>query len=681
MDPRLPEQLPAPAVPNAPPTVTGDQPPPPPPPPEPDTAQRMLMAPAWDDAARLDAFGAQALSRAREALAAVQGGNADAAQLLADFDRIFGELDTAGGLFGLLVEVSPVAAVREVAATRDQEIARLRAEVWLDRKVYDALSKIDPAGLDPLMQRFLSRSLTDFRLAGVDKDEPTRARLAAIQGDIKKLSQDYGVRINEDTRVVKVPAERLADMPKDWLASHAPDAEGQIAVSTDYPDYFPVLEYAADDATRKALWEAYSARGMPDNAKVLRDILTLRKEVATLLGQPDWAAYSVQDAMARTPETVTTFIEGIAAAARPRMEQDLSRTLVAKQQRDPAATAVEVWDRFYYTGLVKKQDAAFDSEAVRPYFPYTRVKDGIFALYGELFAITFERLPDAVVWAPGVEAWRAVGADGAELGRFWLDMHPREGKFKHAAMFPIQTGLSGPRAQDAWAALVCNFPTPTDTDAALMGHDDVVTFFHEFGHLIHHLLARGPTIKLSADNEGDFIEAPSQLLEEWAWRPEILARFARHHDTNEPIPEALVLAMKKADGFGRGMDLMRQIFFSAYSWFLHVEDPAALDFEAFTTAMYARYSPYPRPEVDQLYASFGHLTDYSSNYYTYQWSLAIAKDLYTRFANNPMDPAVAADYRSQVLAAGATKDAAELVRDFLGREQRLDAYRAWITSE
>lgn len=272
-------------------------------------------------------------------------------------------------------------------------------------------------------------------------------------------------------------------------------------------------------------------------------------------------------------------------------------------------------------------------------------------------------------------------AGDEELGRFWLDMHPRADKFKHAAMFPIQTGLSGARAQMPFGALACNFPEPKEGDKALMLHDDVVTFFHEFGHLIHQLMGRGPTVKLSADNEGDFIEAPSQLLEEWAWRPEILQRFAKHVDSGEVIPTELVLAMKKADDFGRGMNLMRQIFLSAYSWFIHVEDPAALDFEAFTAAMYDKYSPYPRPEVDKLYASFGHLTEYSSNYYTYQWSLAIAKDLYTRFAPNPMDPIVAADYRAKVLAPGATAPSDELVKNFLGRDRNLDAYRAWISQK
>ena len=698
MDPRLPRQLKPPSVPNAPPALLASAAaalPATPAPVVPDTAELMLATPTWANAPRLDQFALNSIERAKVALARVQAGNADTNALLADFDTVFLEVDTASGLLQLLVEVSPDATVRETAAKRDEDIARFKAEVWLDRKVYDQLSKLDAAALaaaGPLMTRYVTRSLDDFRLSGVDQDEVTRARLAAIQGDIKKLSQDYSERLNQDTRTIEVEPAKLADMPKDWLASHAPNAAGKIAVTTDYPDLYPVLEYAADDATRRALWDASAARGMPENAATLRQILTLRKEAATLLGKANWAAFSVQDGMAKTPETVTAFIEDIATAARPRSDKDVARALVAKQAKDlkgpngTKATAIEVWDRFYYAGLVKKQDANFDSELVRPYFPYTAVKDGVFALYGELFGVTFKHLDGVVGWDPKVEAWSmSRGSRGdEELGRFWLDMHPRVDKFKHAAMFPIQAGLSGERAQRPWAALVCNFPEPGAggaDDKALLSHDEVITFFHEFGHLVHHLSARGPTVKLAGDNEGDFIEAPSQLLEEWAWRPEILQRFAKHVDTGESIPTDLVAKMKQADSFGRGMDLMRQIFLSAYSWFIHVEDPAALDFEAFTTAMYKRYSPYPRPEVDALFASFGHLTDYSSNYYTYQWSLAIAKDLYTRFAPDPMDPAVAADYRTKVLAAGATKDAAELVLDFLGRPQNLDAYRAWILSE
>ncbi|MBL8785912.1 MAG: Zn-dependent oligopeptidase [Deltaproteobacteria bacterium] len=504
---------------------------------------------------------------------------------------------------------------------------------------------------------------------------------------MKRLSQEYGANVNTDTRTVKLAAAQVADLPKDWRDAHSADAEGNVSVKTDYPDYYPVMEYAADEAARRALWEAQIDRGMPKNVEVLKSILKLRKEAATLLGEPSWAAYAVRDAMAKTPEAVTAFIAEVAEAARPRAERDVARALVAKQKVHPEAKALEVWDRFYYQGVVKKEDLAFDSESVRPYFPYTAVKNGIFALYGELFGVTFRPIAGAPTWAPEVEAWEMLDGDGQSgmvLGRFWLDMHPRADKFGHAAMFPIQTGLSGKHAQIAWASLVCNFPAPSPTDKGLMGHDEVVTFFHEFGHLIQHLLARGPTVKLAGDIDFDFIEAPSQLLEEWAWTPNILQRFARHVDTGEPIPADLVKRMKDADAFGRGMDLLRQIHLSAFSWFMHVEDPAALDFEAFTTAMYQKYSPYPRPEVDHLYANFGHLTDYSSNYYTYQWSLAIAKDLFTRFESGDgsglVNLAVSADYRKKLLEPGATRDINAMIEDFLGRPRNLEAYRKWIAN-
>ena len=214
-----------------------------------------------------------------------------------------------------------------------------------------------------------------------------------------------------------------------------------------------------------------------------------------------------------------------------------------------------------------------------------------------------------------------------------------------------------------------------------MEHSQVVTLFHEFGHLIHHLLARGSDwVTLSGINvEWDFVEAPSQLLEEWAWNPTVLARFARHHKTNEAIPEALVEKMKAASEFGKGLHIMRQIFYQAMSFYLHNRNPAKMELVGFTKQMQRKYSPYPYVEGTHVYASFGHLNGYSSMYYTYQWSLALAKDIFTKFAaNGILDPKTAQDYREKILRPGGTKDAKALVSDFLGRESNLDAYKKWI---
>ncbi len=693
-DPRLPHQQKAPEVPIVPPPslpaafATAAMPAPAAPAPE-DTATTLLEAPRWEDSARLDTFCRASMARATEQRKALSTPGAERptgeAAVLA-FDRIFRETDTANGLASLLTEVSPDAAVREASANCAQAIAQLRAEVFLDRSVYDALAAVDAASLREPLRRSLSKNLEDFRRSGVDKDEATRARLAAIQGEMKKLSQDYGQTINSDTRTLTFTVEELAGLPADWLANHPKDADGKISVTTDYPDYFPVMEYAQREATRKALWNAFIARGEAKNGETLKSLLALRKEVATRLGRPNWSAYAVEDKMAKTPETVSGFIADLQTAVRPRADKDLARLLEAKRKDTPDATAIEVWDRFYYPNIVRKTDVSVDSEEVRKYFPYAAVKQGIFDLYGELFGVTFTRL-EGKTWHSDVELWEMRAGDVVK-GRFWLDMHPRADKFKHAAQFGIQTGLVDANGGDTampYAALVCNFPAPSNDDKALMGHDDVVTFFHEFGHLIHHLMARGETLELATGIEDDFIEAPSQLLEEWAWDPKILARFTRHADTNEPIPEDLVLRMRKADAFGRGLDVMRQVFLAAYSWFIHERDPATLDIaglETFTTEIYKAYSPYPRPEVDKLWANFGHLTDYSSNYYTYQWSLAISKDLFSRFATaGLLDQETARAYRDTVLAAGGNADAATLIERFLSRPQNLEAYRTWLASE
>jgi thimet oligopeptidase len=247
-------------------------------------------------------------------------------------------------------------------------------------------------------------------------------------------------------------------------------------------------------------------------------------------------------------------------------------------------------------------------------------------------------------------------------------------------MFPLQTGLEG--GQMPIGSLICNFPDPADGDGlALMEHSDVQTFFHEFGHLIHQLLARrGTWVTLAGINvEWDFVEAPSQILEEWAWDPGVLARFAKHVETDETIPAALVAKMRAADEFGKGVHVMRQIFYTAFSYFLHARDPKGLDLDDFTDEMYKKYNPYRRIESDHVYANFGHIIGYTSMYYTYQWSLVIAKDLFTRFKKAGMlDSPTATAYRKAILEPGGTVDAASLVEDFLGRPSNLDAYKDWL---
>ncbi|MCB9548082.1 MAG: Zn-dependent oligopeptidase [Myxococcales bacterium] len=596
---------------------------------------------------------------------------------LALFDQMSLALDTTNGLTGITSQMSPDAAVRDAGDACEKRIQKFYSDVGLDRGLYEAVAAVALDGAAPLDRRFGERLLRDFRRSGVDKDEATRTRLAALNAEMVQLSQDYSKNLREDVRFIELAdATALKGLPDDYIKAHAPGEGGKIRITTDYPDFFPFETYAEDAGQRAALYLAFENRGYPANKQVMADLLARRAEYVGLLGYPTWAAYQAEDKMVKTAERVDAFIQEVAAAVRPRAEADLKELLVRKRKDDPKAERIEVWDRFYYAAKVREEQYAFDGRQVRPYFSYPKVKQGIFDLYGELFGLRFEPVKDAAVWHASVEAYTLYKGD-QRVGRFYLDMHPRDGKYKHAAMFPLQVGLSSGRVP--MATLVCNFPDPKDGDA-LMQHEEVTTFFHEFGHLIHHLLANRSRWSSQAGMgvEWDFVETPSQLLEEWAWSAPVLQRFAKHAETGEPIPADLVQRMKTADEFGKGVAVMRQVFYAAYSFYVHHRDPKTLDLDAYSDEIYGKYSPYPRVPDSHVYASFEHLVGYSSSYYTYQWSLVMAKDLFTRFEANLLDPAPMQRYRDIILEQGATKDASQLVEEFLGRPYTLDAYRKWL---
>jgi thimet oligopeptidase len=329
---------------------------------------------------------------------------------------------------------------------------------------------------------------------------------------------------------------------------------------------------------------------------------------------------------------------------------------------------------------VKAEQYGFDSQSVRPYFEYGRVKDGVLTATGRLFGISYRRV-DAPVWHSEVEAFE-VAEDGRTLGRIYLDMHPRDGKYKHYAQFTLSSGQRDVRLPEG--VLVCNFPRPARGAPALMEHGDVKTFFHEFGHLLHHVL--GGHTRWAAHSgvatEWDFVEAPSQMLEEWVWDPGVLATFATHVETGEPIPAALVRRMKAADEYGKGLMVRQQMFYAATSLELHRRPPDGLDTTALVAEMQERYTPFRHVEGTYFHESFGHLDGYSAIYYTYMWSLVIAKDLFGPFREaGLMDAAVARRYRQAILEAGGSKPAAELVEDFLGRPHSFAAYEQWLNAE
>jgi thimet oligopeptidase len=598
---------------------------------------------------------------------------------LVPLDEAYTYLDSASQQSGLMQEVHPDKAFREAAENISQKIAAFSTDLSLNRAVYDALVAMDISKADAETKFYVEKTLRQFRLAGVDKDEATRKKIKTLNDELVLIGQEFARNIREDKdKVIVNNVAELDGLPQDFIDAHKPGPDGKITLTIDYPDSIPVLNYAKNGDLRKRMYFAYNNRAYPQNMAVLDKMAAKRYELANLLGFKTWADYITADKMIKTAANASDFITKIVAASTERAKREYQELLARKRKDDPKATQIDRWDSSYYSELVKRENYSFDGQKVRPYFPYQKVKQGVLDTSARLFSVSFKQVKNAPVWDPLVECWE-IFEGGKLIGRFYLDMHPREGKYNHAAEFNVRNGVSGKQIPEA--TLVCNLPGADANDPGLMEYDDVVTFFHEFGHLIHTLFAghRKWIGTSGIQTEWDFVEAPSQMLEEWTRDAKTLQTFARHYKTNEPIPADLVAQMNRANEFGKGLHVGAQMVYARLSLSVYDRPPAEVNTDALVKKIYTEYSPIPFVDGTHMQTAFGHLDGYSAIYYTYMWSLVMAKDMFSRFdRNNLLDPVPAMLYRKTVLEPGGSKPAAELLEDFLGRKPSFDAYQNWL---
>jgi len=637
-------------------------------------ASLMSAAPAaFAAACREDVAQAQAAAARLEAMPSPRPLD----EALDLYDEAFALLGDAAARAGLARNVHPDPALRDVAEACEREVDAALTGLSLDRGLYEALAGLDLSGADDATRWLVEKSLREFRRSGVDRDQATRARVVALREELLRIGQEFGRNIKDDVRSLRLDPEELDGLPEDWRRAHPPGPDGKVTVTTDNTDYVPFVTYARSAGARQALWRLYRLRGHPANLEVLSRMLSRRGELARTLGYPTWAAYATEDKMIGGEAAAAAFVERIAGAAEERMRRDYQQLLDRKRRDEPGAERVDPWDGAHYAERIKAEEYGADAQAMRPYLEYGRVRDGVLDVTGRLFGIQYRRVDGAPRWHEEVEAYDVVEG-GRVLGRIWLDMHPRDGKYKHFAQFTLTSGKAGRRLPEG--VLVCNFPRP-GREPTLMEHADVRTFFHEFGHLLHHVLG-GQTRwagQSGVATEWDFVEAPSQLLEEWVWSPEVLGGFARHWQTGEPVPADAVRKLKAADEYGKGMMVRQQMFYAATSLELHRRDPEGLDTTRLVAELMERYTPYRHAEGTYFQESFGHLDGYSAVYYTYMWSLVIAKDLFSVFEKEGLlSREAAARYRREVLAPGGSRRAADLVEGFLGRPYGFEAYRRWL---
>lgn len=598
----------------------------------------------------------------------------DRTSVLEPFDDAWLLSTTVGLECGLLKEVHPDAAVRRAAEDLSLDVTRFGTRLHHSRPLYDALERIAPA--DAGEARLVDVVRHDMRTAGVELGEDGRKRVLALREELTELAQGFQRNHRDDVRAIEIAPDRLGGVPEDFVRDHPVGPDGRVRITTDYPDYLPFMDYADDAEARRELHRAFSNRATPANLEILTTMIHRKHELAGLLGYRSWAEYQTDRTIAGSAAGVREFLAQVAGIVSGRARRETEQLLAAKRRREPGATAIGEWERRYLQEKVKTDEIGFDARSARPYFEYRTVRQAILDLSSELFGLEFSRSTETT-WHPSVETFD-VGIDGTHGGRISLDMHPRPGKYKHAANFGYRPGAAG--RQETHSVLVCNFPDPNASiGPALMDHGEIVTYFHEFGHLIHSLMrGRLRWGRLARPVEFDFIEAPSQFLEQWIFDAGVLRRFARHVESGDPIPVRMVEKLREARDFGRGVDQQRMAFLSMVSLELHDRDPRDLDVMKVWHEVAREWSPTEMDPEGHFPASWTHMPGYASMYYTYQMSRSVAESLSAGFTNGLMDIPQARRYRDVVLGQGGTKPALRLVEEFLGRPHDLSAFRRWL---
>jgi thimet oligopeptidase len=647
---------------------------------------------AWiqcgDDPAALESWVDQRLAEEKadiDKLLAVTGPRT-VANTLRPFDDAQNQLQLASNNAYLMYSLADKAAMRDKGQVLTSKTSAVATDLSLNHDVYAALAAIPLPTDDAATRHYLERTLLEYRLSGVDKDEATRKQIRAVQDKITELSLAFGRNIADGTLKIAATKADLDGLPADFIARHKPNADGTYTLTTEEPDVGPVLDFAKSADLRRRMLLTDLTRAYPQNRQVLMDLLTARQELATLLGYQRFADLATADEMIGSAAGAQALLDQVDQVSRPTADREYALLLAFAQQKQPGLQTIGQADHAYWSEQYRRAKYDFDSQSARPYFPYEEVQTGILSTAARLFHVSFKPVKDSVVWDRSVDTIdvydAAPGSSSKLLGRIYLDMHPREGKDKWFSSGDIVPGIAGRQLPEGM--LICNFSGGVAGDPGLMEYSDVVIFFHEFGHLMHQMLGgQGQWAGAGSGNtEGDFIESPSQMLEEMFHDPAILQSFGKHYQTGETIPAGLIAKMNAASAYGRGRWLQDQLLYAVYALQLHDRDPKSLDFDALAAEDYKRFDPFTPIPGTHFYASFTHLAGYASNYYTYILDKVIAIDFFAQFdKHNLLDGPTAMRYRRTVLEPGATKPAADLVREFLGRPQDMRAIAAWMNEE
>lgn len=595
------------------------------------------------------------------------------------FDELYFALSASGSIPSLMGATHPEKDVRDAADESQPKISAFATELFLDKDVFHVLERFEKQQneADPARLRFMRETLNEYRRNGLALTDESQAVLKELNKKITDLGQEFDKNLAE-TLSIKIKPEQLAGLSEQFIAQHQPGADGLVTITTDYPDTVPFMRDAKD---RDATLELYMVNGNRclANLPLLKELIALRRQKAALLGHSTWADYVLEPRMAKDAKTVETFLKDLHnGLVEPRNKEMVIYSDTAKRLGLPHGDALRASDLSYLIEQATQERFKLDGQILSQYFEVNAVKRGILGVIEDLYGIRFDEQPKQGAH-PDVETYNVLD-NNEVIGVLHLDLYPRPDKFKHMAVFGMRRGVKRETKNVLpMCSLVCNFPQPKDGVPALLTHRDVEIFFHEMGHAMHSLFGATALASQSGTSVAqDFVEVPSQLFENWAWDRVVLDRFAKHYLTGETIPQDLFDAMTASRTFGEATATERQLFYATLDFTYHTAQTIEDTTKTFDE-LYPQFMPLNRPTGTHPEASFGHLNGYDAAYYGYQWALAIAHDVASRFfTEGLMNPATGAAYREAILSQGDSADGYALVERFLGRKPNNEAYKKYL---
>lgn len=619
--------------------------------------------------ARCDA----ALAAARSKIAVLTSGKLPGG--LPALDLAVAELDDTLTAERFLVNISSDAAVRDASGACSDKLAELSVELAADPGVYALARAFQKSARDPVDLQLAKIYLEEGRRAGAGLYPESRAKVTELLKRLEALQGAYFRALGEDRSGMTLTAAEAASLPPSFRANLVP-VSGGYTLAVNMQTYAPFMRSEASGDARRRFDNLYYNRGGQENVARLREALEIRREVARLLGFGSWAALVADTRMAKTPERPRAMLEDVDAKLLPKARAEIA-VLAVMKKADGDATSFAAWDYAYYEAKLERERYSVDDEAVRRYFPADKAIPAMLHLYERLFGLRFTEVRDAKPWASGVQEFAIQdAADGHLLGWFFLDLAPRPEKALRPANFALRAGHRDAKGGYVLpiSSVVGSGPAAAPGQPALYGHHDMLELFHELGHVMHTTLSTAPYAKLYGANvREDFVEAPSQMMENWMWQPSVLRQVSSELGTGKPLPDELIARLTALEHVADGAFWTRQAFFGLYDLALHGAEP--VDPVQAWEELQAKYMALPPEPGTAPAGSFIPLMGgYDAGYYGYVWSRVYAEDMFGLFQGHMDDPEVGLRFRREVLAPGGGEEPEVLVRRFLGRAPQPGAF-------